>query len=165
MRVAIVAVLLSGVPQVLAADPASQATPSLSGHWIFNAKKSEDARAKMRQARGASGDNEPMNGPFFDPPPDMTIAQTADTVTIFVKDGGIRELHPKPEGSGSPRWTKDGLFVRVHPPQGHGAPRTQLFSVSKDGKELVEVVTLETPRWGPVSARRVYDAAPEQSAH
>jgi hypothetical protein len=114
----------------------------------------------MRQVSGES--DAQKNGAFFNPPADMTIAQTADEVTMFVKDGAIREIHPdgkvwhNPHGSGSARWTKDALVVDLQP--AHGAPRTQTFTVSKDGKELTEVVTLAS-HWGPVTVRRIYDAA------
>jgi hypothetical protein len=157
MRLAVTALLLSPAASVTAAVAAPTVAFSLAGHWLLNPKKTEDAREKMLQARGARDGGEPMKGAFFDPPPEMTIAQTDDAVTILVKDGGIREIHPKRGQTGSPRWTNDGLFVRFRPAPGHGAPRTHMFSVSKDGKELTEIVTLES-RWGPVTVRRVYDA-------
>jgi hypothetical protein len=162
MRLAVVALLLSGTSRLLAGVAAPEPVPSLAGHWIFNAKKSDDAREKMRETRGDS--DAQTNGAFFNPPTDMTIAQTPDEVTVFVKDGGIREIHPdgktwhNQHGSGSAQWVKDTLVVQLQP--AHSAPRTQTFSVSKDGKELTEVVTLAS-RWGAISVRRVYDAAPQ----
>jgi hypothetical protein len=116
----------------------------------------------MRQVRGDRGGSEPpMNGAFFNPPAELTIAQTAEVVTMFVKDGAITEIHADGrlvhhgQASNSARWTKDGLVVEVQP--GRGARRTETFSVSKDGRELTETLTLES-RWGLVTVRRVYDA-------
>lgn len=163
MRLLVVALLLSGAPRLVAAADGSSATPSLAGHWLFNATKSDDAREKMRQVRGNRGGPEPpMNGAFFSPAAaELTIAQTADVVTILVKDGAILEIHPNGKivhhggGTSSTQWTRDGLFTDVQPAR--GARRTKTLSISNGGKELIEVSTLES-RWGPVTVRHVYDA-------
>jgi hypothetical protein len=95
---------------------------------------------------------------------DLTIEQTADTVTVTDAEGHQRVLHTdgrkvKDEtffgGTAQVRssWSKDGsLVVEVKPDE--GPPRTETYTVSNDRKLLYVTTEMEEGR----RFRRAYDA-------
>lgn len=97
---------------------------------------------------------------------DLTIEQTADTVTVTDAEGHQRVLHTdgrkvKDEtffgGAAQVRssWSKDGsLVVEVKPDE--GPPRTETYTVSNDRKLLYVTTEMEEGR----RFRRAYDAVP-----
>lgn len=108
------------------------------------------------------------------PPPslrhldEMTIAQTAETLTITDKAGHQRDLRPngrKVRDEGAPQgpetlkayWSKQGnLIVEVTPEK--GPRRTETYQISNDRKHLFLTISVEGPE--EVRVRRVYDPAP-----
>jgi hypothetical protein len=175
-------ILVPGLVLLAAVVIAQEPPPAdITGHWKLNLAQSDDAHQKMKEARAAhaqaaqgshpEGDHDesaeaaqPAGNGFFNPPNELTVKQTADGITIFVKDGAIRVLHPdgkRRRASTSfvtTHWEQNALVVYIEPDK--AAKRTQTFTISEDKRQFFEVVRLESA-FGPVSIRRVYDAVPE----
>jgi hypothetical protein len=102
---------------------------------------------------------------------DLTIQQTAETVTVTDAEGHQRVLHTdghkvKDEtffgGTAQVRsyWSKDGsLIVEVKPED--GPTRTETYTVSNDRKLLYVTTEMEG---GRMRFRRAYDAVPSPAS-
>jgi hypothetical protein len=181
------AATLTLAPGVRAEEPA---TPSLSGRWTLDPEKSEDGRAKLREAwhaRGGGGSPRgggpggahsgggagggPGGGDAFresmrslmEAPPALTITQTADEVSIIEEDGRFRALHPdrkEYKGTGGEKIETRWEGSRLVV-ETRAERGPKLVETFEGGpEELVAVARIEGGRGEPVSVRRVYRRAP-----
>jgi hypothetical protein len=168
----------------------SPAPPSLAGRWVLNAQQSEDARAKMRDARderpagrfgrrgggGGRGPGGPAGGfggrgdalqGFLDPPEKLTITQSE--AEIAIDDGTrVQRLHPDgrktklPDGTAevTARWNGAELFVQSKP--GRGREVTTAYMLVPDKHQLDVTSRVQGRSGDTLTVRRVYDAAAPQ---
>jgi hypothetical protein len=169
------------------AGPEPASASALAGKWTLNSDQSEDARAKMREARGGhrsggagyggghggfggghggrwggGADGGAMSG-FFEPPETLTIDRNG--AEIAVNDGDrIVILHPDgrkvKSGDGRAETTAQwrGEELIVESRTDRGKVTTAYLAVPD--KHQLDVTSRFEGRMGePVTARRVYDAA------
>lgn len=118
---------------------------------------------------GGSGARPPADSPdtlrsLLEAPAEMTITHTEAEIAVLEKDGRLRTLHPDGQkyktdtgGEVKTRWDNDRLIVETK--RDHGPSVTETLGLSADRKQLVVTLRLEGRSSGPVTVRRVYDAA------
>jgi hypothetical protein len=185
-----VSALVLATALLLGADTAagSAPPPDLSGRWVLNEEQSEDAREKIRAARGGrrdggggfGGRGHPAGGRPGVPPgggdpraamraaleaaDEMTITHTAREIAILDRDGRLRALHPDgekyPNASGAEVKARwDKDRLVVQTSREHGPAVTETWRMAGEPAQLVIELRLQPPNGEPVTVKRVYDRA------
>lgn len=123
------------------------------------------------QSGGGDADNAGRGGSmrsFFEPPDTLTITQTADEIAV---DDGQRVLHLHPDGKKikaenggaetTTKWRGNELVVETKTERGN---KIDSAYMSVPDKHQLYVTSTFEGRSGPVTVRRVYDAAETAAA-
>jgi hypothetical protein len=114
----------------------------------------------------AAASNRDPQGPralLFNPPQQLTVAQTATEIAILDQDGLMRALHPDGKsykvGAGEDevkaRWESDHLVVETKAKG--GTKLTETYGLDPEKHRLTVVLNIEGGSRPALSVRRVYD--------
>ncbi len=180
------AVAVSGRQRVWGDEMPGGATASdLAGRWTYDARLSDDARQKMREAMerrqprerdprgpdpggpvGSLPDDQEAMRPILEPTEALTITQSEREVAIDETFGRSRTLRPdgkerKADNGTSEvkvRWKNGSLVVETRRDRGRKIVETWQRSV--DGTRLTATYRIERPSGPALTLKRVYTLSP-----
>ena len=187
LKIGMFGVMLSAflTTNVFAQDKDKKEMPKLAGAWKFNEQASDDVRKKMKDLMpgGFPQGGPPPGGGFpgapspeqmkamqeqmersLTAPKNLDITQSEAEITI-AESGGVERSRTyyfdgrksEAKDSDKAKFKKTQMVVTTETEQGPKISET--YEMSKDNKQLIVTVKVETNFGSEIKLRRVYDAA------